>query len=66
MQHSRYISDTTLNTMLCLDKFNNHVKEIPSFLMNPRTDGGLGQLRTDGGGGWMTAPPPENLKNYAT
>ena len=32
------------------------------FSINPRTDGGLGQLRTDGGGGRMTAAPPEISK----
>ena len=26
-------------------------------LINPRTDGGLGQLRTDGGGGADDSPP---------
>ena len=33
---------------------------------NPRTDGDLGQLHTDGGGGRMTAPPPGDLENQAT
>ena len=32
----------------------------PNF--NPRTAGGLSHLRTAGGGGRMTAPPPENSK----
>ena len=29
------------------------------LLVNPRTDGGLGQLRTDGGGGGGGGPPLE-------
>ena len=35
---------------------NSGNKPITSAFINPRTDGGLGQLRTDGGGR-MTAPP---------
>ena len=34
------------------------LSRIRSLVINPRTDGGLRQLSTDGGGR-MTAPPPE-------
>ena len=40
------------------------VKNFKSVFINPRTGGGLSQLRT-GGGGRVTAPP-RDLENEAT
>ena len=34
-----------------------------NYIINPRTAGGLSHLRTAGGGGQMTVPPPRELKN---
>ena len=44
----------------CIDVvlFLRPIDDMETWKLNPRTAGGLSHLRTAGGGGRMTAPPP--------